>query len=157
MIDCYRYTDTEIKKLLKSLTIVIDTREQENSWIIDYFDKKKIPYKTMKLDEGDYSAFIPANSELGILRDTYFDKKIVLERKNSIDELSGTISTRDRFESELLRSKDKKFILMVEETSGWEKIVNHKYNSQYNEKAFLATLFTFSHRYNIDINFIDKR
>lgn len=123
----------------------------------DYFNSKKIPYITEKLDFGDYSAFIPANSEFGITRDIYFDKKIVIERKNSLEELSSTISSRDRFESELLRAKGKKFILMVEESQGYEKIINHKYNTQYNEKAFLSTLFTFQHRYEMNINFIDKK
>lgn len=157
MIDMYRYTDKELKELLKTMTIICDTREQENSWVTDYFSSKKIPCISEKLDYGDYSALIPANSEYGIARDIYFDNKIVIERKNSIEELSSTFLTRDRFESELLRAKDKKFILMVEESQGYEKIINHKYNTQYNEKAFLATLFTFQHRYGMDINFIDKK
>lgn len=157
MIDMYKYTDKEIKELLKSMTIICDTREQENSWVTDYFNSKKIPYISKKLDFGDYSVLLPANSEYGITRDIYFDKKIAIERKNSLEELSGTISIRDRFESELLRAKDKKFILMVEESQGYEKIINHKYKTDYNEKAFLATLFTFQHRYGMDINFIDKK
>jgi ERCC4-type nuclease len=157
MIDLYKYTDKEIKELLKSMTIICDTREQENSWVTDYFKSKKIPYISEKLDFGDYSAMLPANSEFSIPRNIYFDKKIVIERKNSLEELSGTISTRDRFESELLRAKDKKFILMVEEPQGYEKIINHKYKTDYNEKAFLATIFTFQHRYGMDINFIDKK
>lgn len=157
MINLYKYSDKEIKELLKTMVIICDSREQENSWVTDYFDSKKIPYITGKLDYGDYSCYIPANSEFGIMKDIYFDKKIAIERKNSIEELSSTLVSRDRFESELLRAKDKKFILMVEETSGWEKIINHKYNTQYNEKSFLATLFTFQHRYDVDINFIDKK
>lgn len=157
MVDLYKFNEKELKTLLNSMNVIVDTREQSNSWIIDYFNNKKIPYIINKINEGDYSAFIPANAGLGIARDIYFDDKIVIERKNSIEELSSTISTRDRFESELLRAKDKKFILMVEETSGWEKIIDHKYKTQYNEKAFLATLFSFAHRYNMDINFIDKK
>lgn len=157
MIDMYRYTEKEIKELLKTLTVIVDTREQENSWVTDYFNSKKIPYISEKLDFGDYSAFIPANSEFGIPRNIYFNNKIVVERKNSLEELSGTISTRDRFESELLRAKGKKFILMVEESQGYEKIIEHKYKTDYNEKAFLATIFTFQHRYGMDINFIDKK
>jgi len=157
MLEMFKYTDKEIKELLKSMIIICDSREQENSWVTDYFNSKKIPYITEKLDFGDYSAYIPKNIELGIVRNIYFDNKIVIERKNSLKELSGTISVRDRFESELLRAKDKKFILMVEESQGYEKIINHKYDTDYNEKAFLATLFTFQHRYGMDINFIDKK
>jgi ERCC4-type nuclease len=157
MISYYRYTDKELQTLLKSMVIVIDSREQENGHIIKWLNEKKFPYVTQKIETGDYGFFLPANSEMGMVRDLYFTDKIVVERKNSIEELSGTFSDRDRFESELLRAKDKQFILMVEESQGYEKIINHRYSTQYNEKSFLATLFTFRHRYGMDINFIDKR
>ena len=87
----------------------------------------------------------PANSEFGIPRNIYpFNNKIVVERKNSLEELSGTISTRDRFESELLRAKGKKFILMVEESQGYEKIIEHKYKTDYNEKSIPCYYFYIS-------------
>jgi hypothetical protein len=50
VIDFYRYTETELKKLLQSITIVVDTRENSNKPIIDYFEAKKIPYVVQKLD-----------------------------------------------------------------------------------------------------------
>lgn len=156
MVDFYRYTDTELKKLLQSITLVVDTRENRNEHLIKYFDDKKIPHVNHKLDHGDYSCYIPAAPELGIVRDLYFD--CFIERKNSLEEISSNLSSeRDRFESELLRSRGSRFILMVEETSGFEKIISHKYDTQYNEKSFMASLFTFGHRYGIDIHFIDKR
>lgn len=152
----YKYTDTELKILLKSLIILVDTREQTNDHIIKHFEVKKIPYISKKLDYGDYSVILPAHPELGIMRDIYFD--CVIERKNSLEELSSNLSSeRDRFESELLRAKGSRFILMVEESQGYEKIITHKYNTQYNEKSFLATLFAFGHRYGMDINFITKQ
>lgn len=157
MIEYYRYTETELKKLLKSIIVIVDTREQANDHVLKYFDAKKIPYITQKIESGDYSFYLPADPELGIVRDIYFADKICIERKNSLEELSGTITDRDRFESELLRAKDRQFILMVEESQGLEKIINHKYNTQYNEKSYLATLFSFRFRYGMDINFIDKR
>lgn len=157
MINFYRYTDKELQILLKSIVVIVDSRENENSHITKWFNEKKIQYITQKIESGDYSFYLPAAPELGIVRDLYFTDRISIERKNSLEELSGTFSTRDRFESELLRAKNKLFILMVEESQGYEKIINHKYNTQYNEKSFLATLFTFRHRYGMDINFIDKR
>ena len=155
MIDFYRYTDSEIKKLLQSITIVADTREQNNNHIIDYFTAKKIPFITHKLDYGDYTCFLPANPELGIIRDTYID--CYIERKGSIEEISGNFcNDRNRIEEEFQRAKGK-MILMIEESAGLEKIIEHKYNTEYNEKSFLASLFSFAHRYNLDIHFIDKR
>ncbi len=156
MIDFYRYTDKELKEILQSITIVVDTREQNNTSIINYFEEKKIPYITQKLDFADYTCFIPANSGLGIIRDTYLN--CFVERKGSLEELSGNFcNDRDRLESEFLRAKGNRVILMVEEQSGIEKIVEHKYDTQYNEKSFLASLFTFAHRYGIDIHFINKK
>ena len=67
----YRFTETEVKKLLKNLVIVIDTREQKNQWITKYLDKKKIRYKVQKVDEGDYGCYIESNADtkpLGVLR-----------------------------------------------------------------------------------------
>lgn len=156
MLEMFKYTDKEVKTLLKSMIILVDSREQENSHITKWFDEKKIPYRVEKLETADYSFLLPSNIELGIQRDVYFDSKIILERKNSIEELSNTLVSRERFQNELIRGKDKRFILMIEETQGYEKIITHKYNTQYNEKSFLATLFTFKYRYDIDINFISK-
>lgn len=156
MIIQYRYTEKELNELLKSITIVVDTRENANDHIIKYFDDKKYPYISRKLDYGDYTCYLPANPELGIIRDIYFD--CAIERKANLEELSGNLTTdRNRLENEFIRSQNSRFILMVEETSGWEKIITHKYNTQYKEKSFLASLLAFGHRYSIDIQFIDKK
>lgn len=156
MIKHFHYTDTELKKLLQSITIVADTREQDNKSIIDYFAAKKILFVTQKLDYGDYTCFLPANHEFGIIRDTYID--CYIERKGSLEELSGNFcNDRSRLEEEFQRAKGNRFILMIEETAGLEKIIEHKYKTEYNEKSFLASLFSFCHRYGIDMHFIDKK
>jgi ERCC4-type nuclease len=153
----YNYTDAEIKKLLDSIVIITDTREQKNDHIINHLEKNKIPYKAMKLNYGDYSAMIPARPELGIMRDVYLDSDIVIERKASLDELAGNLTQdRTRFESELLRAKDTKFLLMIENANGYADIIGHKYRSQFDHKAFMGTLKVYEARFNIQINFIDK-
>lgn len=51
----YKFSDTDIKKLLKeNFMILYDTREQQNSHILAYFDSVKVPYKRKKIDEGDF-------------------------------------------------------------------------------------------------------
>jgi ERCC4-type nuclease len=72
----YHYTDKELKALLSSMTVIIDTREQQNSHIVDYLDKHKVAHISKKLDYGDYSCMIPFNQELGIMRDTYFTEGV---------------------------------------------------------------------------------
>ena len=102
----FRFTDTEIKKLLKeNFMILYDTREQVNDHVLSYFDNIGLKYKRQKIDEGDYTAIITARPDMGITRDLYF--KVGVERKNSVDELAGNLAektdTRDdiRLEREL--------------------------------------------------------
>jgi ERCC4-type nuclease len=151
----YHYTDKELKELLSSLTIITDSRENQNQHILDYFDKKKIPHIKQALNFADYSCMIPANPSLGIVRDMYFTDTICIERKASLDELAGNLTQdRTRFESELIRAHNCKLFLMIEDANGYSNIINHKYRSQYEPKSFLATLMAFTARYNLNINFI---
>ena len=43
MVSLFKYTDTEIKNIMKTMTIIVDTREQRNEHIINYLKKKKVP------------------------------------------------------------------------------------------------------------------
>jgi ERCC4-type nuclease len=154
----YRYTKSEIKKLLKSLTVLIDTREKKNIKIQGYFDKKCIAHKSKKLDFGDYSFLLPKNEKLGIMRDIYFNDQLAIERKASLTELSNNFThDRTQFENELIRSKgsNSKLILLVENAAGYSDIINHNYRTNYNPKSFLATLHSFKHRYDLDVIFLD--
>lgn len=150
-----KYTDTEIKKLLSSITILIDTREQKINHIIKYFDEKEIKYRIEKLDHGDYTCMIPKNEELGINRDMYFTDLISIERKGSLEELSGNFtSDRSRIENEFIRSKGK-VILLIEDSS-YEDIINWEYKTKYKPKSFIATLKAFESRYGLHTNFIKR-
>ncbi|PWA12084.1 nuclease [Pueribacillus theae] len=144
-----------MKELLSSIVILIDTREQQNKHITDYFNRKGISYKTRKLEYGDYAAYIPANEVLNIPRPLYFPAAI--ERKNSVDELASTIKERIRFENELIRSQRSKFLLLVEEADGYQNIITGQYKSQYNAKALLASLKAFEMRYGFQSVFISPK
>ncbi|MBU2701164.1 ERCC4-type nuclease [Sporomusaceae bacterium BoRhaA] len=150
----YHYTETELKSLLSSITIIIDTRENQNQHITDYLDKHKVPHISRKLDYGDYTAMLPVNSDLGIMRDTYFTDTIAIERKNSLDELANNLTAdRLRFESELIRSHGCRMLLMIE-SGGYDDIIKHNYRSKYEPKSYIATLSTYTARYGLNINFI---
>lgn len=152
----YKYSDNEIKQLLSNIVILIDTREQENSHIIEYFEAKGINYKSQKLDFADYSYMLPAQPDMGIVRDMYFTNEITIERKANLEELSNNLTKdRDRLENEFLRSKGKVYLL-IEDPKGYENIITHKYNSRFNPKSFIASLKTFEARYNLNVNYIDK-
>jgi len=157
MINFYRYTDKELQILLKSIVVIVDSRENENSHIIKWFDEKKIQYITQKIESGDYSFYLPAAPELGIVRDLYFTDKISVERKANLVELSGNYTNdRLRIESEFIRHKGK-MILLVEDAD-YADIIRHNYRTEYKPESFLATLHSFSERYDIPFTFIkDKK
>lgn len=154
----YKYTDAEIKKLLKeNVVIIADTREQVNQHVLDYFNKIKVSYKEKKLDAGDYSIKLTACPEIGLIRDTYCN--VAIEKKNSVDELASSIKDRARFEAEFIRAKGSgmRIYLLVEEANGYENILTGNYRSQYDSKAFMASLKSFESRYNFTTVFLDKK
>ncbi|MEH7150325.1 nuclease [Bacillus thuringiensis] len=153
----FHYIDKEIEKILKTLTTVIDTRENVNGHILNYLHQKGIPIKNKKLDTGDYGCMIPKNEELGIPRDIYLDSRV--ERKAHMDEITGNLQkdTQTAFENELIRSKDIPFTLIVEDLHGYEKMLQGKYRSKYNPLALLGRLNTFKAKYNFEIVYVDKK
>lgn len=156
MLKRYKYTDKEKEQILKSITILVDTREKFNKWVTDYFDEKKIPYKTKALPFGDYSFFIPKNEELNIPRDLYFIDEISIERKANLEEISNNLSKeRDRFEKELSLFKGKMFLLV--ENANYHDIYFNNYNTQYNKKSFIGSLHSFNFRYDLPFVFMPDR
>lgn len=153
----YRYTDKEIESILKTITIVMDTREKDSTHIREYLNKKGVPLKIQKLNHGDYGCMIPANEELGINRDLYLGSFI--ERKAHIDEITGNLQkdTRQAFENELIRAQNSRFVLLVEDKDGYEKMICGKYRSKYNPLALLGTLNTFKAKYNFEIVYVDQK
>lgn len=161
----HKFTETEIKKLLKeNFMIIYDTREQvnKNQHILDYFDKKKISYKRELISEGDYTAIITKCEKMGIYRDLYFP--IGVERKNSVDELAGNLGeetdTHDdiRLMRELRRAKEKgiKMFLVIEDEHGRKNIKTGNYRSQYLPKSFMARLRSLQDQFLNNTVFINK-
>lgn len=155
-----KYSDNQIKKLLNNLVIIIDTREQENKHIIKSLEKNNKRYILKKLDQGDYGAYIEANTEtipLGIIED-YYIEDIAIERKGSVNELIGNFVERERIENEFIRFKENniKLFLMVEDPDGFEKILRGQFRSRMSRKAAKATYFTFVNRYDISSIFLEK-
>lgn len=150
----YRFTVEEVKKLTKSMVVLVDSREKKNIHILDYFKKQGISYQVSKLEYGDYSFMIPA-SAAG--EDIYFHRDIVVERKASLEELSGNLAQeRERFEKEFLRAGNDgaKVYLMVEAPGGYSDIIAHKYRTEFAPAAFMASLKTWESRFGCNVQFI---
>lgn len=156
MFELYRYTEKEQKQLLDSLKILIDTREKENSHIIDYFDKHKIPWEQRSLVHGDYSFEIPHNDELNIPRDLLFVNRICIERKASLSEWAGNLS-QDR------QGIKKKFAvapantLLLIENGSYEDMVLGKYYGNYSAKSYSASFHSIWNEFNVPIIFMNNK
>ena len=121
-------TDKRLKEILNSMVVIIDTREQVNLHIEQYLDSIGIKRVNRCLKFADYSFEVPPTPEIGNTETLSFENSIVIEKKNSLDEISGNLvsskeyDSRERFEKELQKSVDAKakFILMIENQGGWK-------------------------------------
>lgn len=146
----------QLKELLQSMVIIIDTREQKNSHILKYFDENDIKYISKKLDCGDYSFYVPANECFDISEDIWYNKDIVIERKNSVDEIVGNFATdKDRLEREFARHGGK-MVLMIEEERFYDKLHKQDYRNNINSKSAVGIFHSLMDRYNIQTFFIKK-
>lgn len=140
-------TDKEIDKVIKDMLVIVDSREQKNDHILDYFKMIDQPYKVEKLDTADYSFILPNYPELQL------DGAILIEKKNSLDEIAGNFTKgRDRFTREFERVEEEHIHLLIENAT-WKKILHGSYRSQFPPKSFMASLLTWSIRYGCPIWF----
>ena len=140
----------EIAGALDTMTALVDTREQDTQALrrrLSVFGK----YEREKLDFGDYSAAVtlPDGAKYSLA------DKVAVERKMSLDELAACFTGgRARFRREFERAKEAgaKIYLLVESAT-WEKAYGHRYRSQLNPKAFIASMTAWLARYDCQIIF----
>jgi len=153
------YTDKRYKELLSHMIILCDTQEKNNDHIIRYFEENGIGYKKRSLKTGDYSIMIEACPELGFLVDTYFTDELAIERKNGIKELAGNLANNqedDRFMKELNRMINVSSVYLIIENDRLDDIMDHNYDTKYNELSFLRTLLTWQKRSKFYLNFVNR-
>jgi len=146
--------EAKVKEILKDIVILIDSREKVNQHITDYFTANNIKFKEHKLEFGDYSFMVPANEYWQ--QDIYFTNHILIERKNSLEELSGNFSAdRLRLENEFAAIYDKKVKLYVLiENATLNDMITGNYKTDYNKNAFTGSFLSFQDRYNFVTKFI---
>ena len=140
----YKFTDKEMDKITKSIVILVDTAEQENSHITSFFDKKKIAYRKMKLAYGDYSCMIPKGTIGEFTRDIYFDRDFSIERKAHIDELVGNLKQdAARLKKELahLNMYEMKYLVYIEDPNFETNLRMGNYRSEYDPFTLMQRLY----------------
>lgn len=137
---------SEIDQTLASMCVLVDTREQPTDISERRYAQFERPYRREKLNVGDYSAeFQMPDGKIVSLKDA-----VVVERKNSIDELCMCFtSQRGRFEREFKRAAESgiKIYLLVENAT-FEGVYNGKYRSHMLPNALAASILAWLSRYN---------
>lgn len=126
-------------------SIIYDTREQDLH-IIRELESRGITCIRRKLDFGDYSFEVNGTS---------YERKIVIERKGSLDELIGNFTKgRNRFRNEFTRSNGCKVILMVESSQG--QIEAGKYRSRMKPADLNSFLATWCNKFQLSLILVDR-
>ena len=138
-------TGPEVENCLQTMVILVDTREQPSARAQKRYKAFACPYRRQKLDFGDYSAefVLPDGRDVTV--------PAAIERKMSLEELSSCLTQgRDRFRREFERAKDAgaSMYLLVENAT-WENLINGKYKTRFNKKAFLASITAWIARYDL--------
>lgn len=148
----------EIEACIESLIIYVDSREQPTEDARKRYEAFGCPYERKHLDYGDYTfSFSMPNGRL-VYSDEPIKGRVVIERKMNLEELSGNLCQEyKRFRREFDRAKENgaKIYLLVQDAT-WEKILNHRYQTQFNEKAYLHRLLGLCARYGVIPIFAQK-
>lgn len=146
----------EIQDCLDSMIILVDSREQDTPRARERYSRFGVPFKRCTLNYGDYTynCKLPDGSDLNDTSVT-ISSKCCIERKMNLDELAQCFThSRERFENEFKRANENgaKIYLLVENAT-WESLLNGKYRSKYNSKAFAASVIAWTIRYGMQIMF----
>ena len=136
----------EIESVLKSMVILVDTREHPTAEAKRRWERFGVPYERKAIRSGDYSArfTMPDGSEFSL------EKICVIERKMSLGEICNNFcSGRARFtrEFERLKISHTKAVILVENAT-WENILNGKYRSKMTPQSLLSSMLAWVSRYN---------
>mgnify|MGYP002622229736 CR=1 FL=1 len=150
----------DIKAVLDTMTVLVDSREQDTDRARWRHASIGLPVERCILDYGDYSynATLPDGRRIydtaGRIRPS-----VAIERKMDLDELAECFGQgRARFEREFKRasSAGAQMWLLVEGAS-WEAIYDHRYKSLMTPASLAGSIIAFCHRYNLRLVFCTER
>ena len=132
--------------------IIVDTREKGHKSILKYFDEHNIDYIISKLDYGDYKI--------------YKDNSVVIDRKDSLLELTGNLchtNEHERIKREIARAKEddcKDFIFLIAESKikSAEDVKNWSSpHTKVKGTTLLKIMVTMKKKYNIRFIIVPKK
>ena len=136
----------DVAAALKTMTVLVDTREQDTERARARLRRIGVPVEREKLDCGDYSVKCSALSLKGM---------VAIERKMNLNELSQCFCQgRKRFEREFERARKAgtKIYLLIENAS-LDAAYRHQYQTKMDSRAMVASIFAWLARYNCQVLF----
>lgn len=146
----------EQEAVLKSMEILVDSREQPTERARKRYERFDCPYRRATLSYGDYAynARLPDGSMIYDAESTV-SPHCVVERKMDLDELAACFCKgRKRFTREFERATEAGArIYLITENASWENLLNGKYRTRMRAAAFKASVIAFMVRYNLNVSF----
>nr|DAG05027.1 MAG TPA: ERCC4 domain protein [Siphoviridae sp. ctuy39] len=146
----------EVASCLESMQIIVDSNEQPSKRAFKRYDSFGVPYDVQKIDYGDYTYnFKLPNGKWIYEPNTRLYPPVSIERKADLVELSQCFcQSRERFTREFERAKaNKAKMYLLVENASWENLINGKYATKYNPKAYFASITAWQARYGIQTIF----
>lgn len=144
------------KEVLKSFSVLVDSREQPTKRAMRRYESFGVPYERVTLSYGDYAynAVLPDGQPLYDTAET-IKPACVIERKMDLDELAQCFTTsRDRFRREFQRATEAGArVYLICENANFENLVNGRYRSRFNANAFVGSVTAYMVRYNMNLLF----
>ena len=144
-------THFDVDAALKTLVCCVDSRERlATSSVHKRLSMIGLPLHREALSFGDYSCYCTVDGKVVSLKD-----KVAIERKMSLDELSGNLfQNRERFKREFERAKkaNAKIYLLIENGS-MDKVMDGKYKTRVHPNSYLASILAWLSRYNCQVIF----
>lgn len=137
-----------VEQVMKTLTVLVDTREQDTPRFRRRMQALGLPYARRKLDFGDYACAVTDSG-----REIDLSGQVAIERKADLDELAQCYTRgRRRFEREFERAKaaGAKLYLLIEDAD-WERAYAGRYRSRLHPHALTASMLAWLARYDCQI------
>jgi ERCC4-type nuclease len=152
-------TRSDENKIIESFSIIVDTREQATRRSEQRYKSMGVDITRAVLDFGDYTYNLTLPD--GPLHDITerIKPKCVVERKQNLDELAMCFTrSRDRFQREFERAAEAGArIYLLTENASFDMILSGQYRSRFQPQAFIASILSWSHRYDMVPIFCDMK
>lgn len=149
-------TPIEVERILDSMVILRDTREQDTARARRRYKAFGLPCEKAVLDYGDYTYNATLDSGQFLFKSSERIYPLcAIERKMNLDEVAMCFTReRKRFESEMIRCRSHggRMFLLIEDGT-WEHLLLGRYRSKFRPKSFLASLAAWMVRYDLQVIF----